>query len=293
MNYPTLILFNGPPGSGKDAAGQIVKRYYDGPGSALLTKFANAVKTGSHHAIGANPDPLAFEQIKDVPQPGIMNGRTFREVYIAYSEAFMKPLFGERVFGTMLGNSIRDLYAADDLNGPIPSLILVTDSGFLPEAEELLVARDWSNDLIFDQANVILIRMHRDGCDFEGDSRGYISLNEAGYSVREYDVQNNGTLDDLEMALRQIIGTDMMPEPVYQLQAMLPDHDGSPGWVVIKDGIETEDRALATLQAARQAVYQHRVTRMVRGSVPVLTVWPEDPPVYDFSAEAASQEVSS
>ena len=70
-----------------------------------------------------------------------------------------------------------------------PDAFTLTDSGFVPEAVPIVK--------MFDAENCTLIRVHRKGCDFSGDSRSYIDL-----GVKTIDVENPGdTIAGLQLAL--------------------------------------------------------------------------------------------
>lgn len=76
---------------------------------------------------------------------------------------------------------------------PTPSLIAVPDSGFVEEAEEVIKA--------YGPDSVLLIRLHRVGRDFAGDSRSYISL-----PVKTVEIHNDDSLDWLREDLLTIVG---------------------------------------------------------------------------------------
>jgi len=174
---PKIILVNGPPRAGKDTAQEAVA-------NSVRCKFALAVKEGAHAAFGLDPReyPMdVFEAVKDEPNT-LFFGKSPREAYIAYSEMFMKPFTGDKqVFGKLLIRwieNILEVWDKDDL----PNLpFIVTDSGFRPEAMALVEA--------FGAENIKLIRVHREGCNFDNDSRSYIHLADLG--VEEEDVHND------------------------------------------------------------------------------------------------------
>jgi hypothetical protein len=278
FDSPNLILFNGPPGSGKDLAANIVAATADNVHQA---KFADEVKRGSHEALGVGAMPNdATESYKDYSQPGIMNDRSWRDVYIAFSEQFMKPLFGLRIFGKLL--AIKLAYLKHDRN-EIVDTITISDSGFIPEAEELLQARDWDGNLLFQQRDVVIIRLRREGCDFSNDSRGLVSLKGAGYPrVREFDIINDGTPYDLELKLHAVLGSEIMKPRLHQLQVQIPGASGDPAWAVIRSDVETIEEARAILETSRRAQYSNRVCRILRGGETVQVVYPGDASVYEF-----------
>lgn len=191
-----VIFLNGPPRSGKDFSGKILQESYVGKEQSYqdflrLYKFAEFVKEGTHGAYGlvySDSGVLpadSYEAEKDVPLTDF-RGRTPRECYIAYSEAFMKPLHGPRVFGEILRDAVRHIRSG---------VVAVTDSGFVPEAEVLVEH--------FGPGNCCLVRLSREGCSFSGDSRSYIDLSHL--SVVQYDIVNPGTPDGLLGNLQPVL----------------------------------------------------------------------------------------
>lgn len=192
-----VLLINGAPRSGKDAAGEeLVRLLADSGINAKVFKFATALKVATHGTffglqglLDSNPgdlvtDPASFEDEKD-QEHELFYGKTPREAYIAVSELLCKPLFGEEFFGEVLAQQIQR--EADDKKTPYLDVAIVTDSGFAPEAKPII--RKFGRD------NVGLIRLSRTGTSFKGDSRGSIFLPELGN--RQIDVENNSSLDDL------------------------------------------------------------------------------------------------
>lgn len=173
---PKIILFNGPPFSGKDTvANELCSRI--GP-KATVVKFAQPLKTVAKH-LYCNGDQALFDRMdspamKNLPDD-LFFGKSCREVQIGISEIFAKPFHGTRVFGQVLASTIR--FKADEGK----SVFLISDSGFRPEAEQLI------NE--FGAENILLVRIHRPGKSFEGDSRSYIDLTDVG--VRTVDLNNN------------------------------------------------------------------------------------------------------
>lgn len=179
-----VIFLNGPPRCGKDSAGDILMQVLP---NSRLCKFARSLKVGTHALFLAMRDKMtdctpmecfsdaAFESVKDKSQPEFY-GLTPREAYIAVSELLLKPALGKAIFGQILANQI----LADRAEN-----FIVTDSGFKSEALSIIAK--------VGAANCTLVRLHRRGCSFDGDSRGYIMLD----NVCTVDIENNGTLADL------------------------------------------------------------------------------------------------
>lgn len=164
-----VVLFNGPPKSGKDTAASHV--FFKRTAAARM-KFSDPVKNGTHSSYGLwGLPPNAFEYVKDEPREEFL-GMTPRNAYIAHSERYMKVLHGNDVYGRIAVNCL-----------PPDGVVLFPDSGFHEEAEPVI-------DAVGPQ-NVLLIRLLRDGCDFDHDSRSYLTL----ACVQTYNVYN-GDIDE-------------------------------------------------------------------------------------------------
>lgn len=101
---------------------------------------------------------------------------TPREALIFTSELVKKPLHGKDYFGLATANKM------------LEGNNYVSDSGF---KEEAVVQVEQ-----FGVENVLLVRIHRDGCEFSSqDSRGYINLNE--YGVATLDLDNNHDIEEV------------------------------------------------------------------------------------------------
>lgn len=151
-----IILFNGPPGVGKDTAGDaLLREGIDG----FKLKFSDPVKHGTHTSYGIyGVSADHFEALKDTSLPEFM-WLTPRQAYIDHSERYMKPLHGPEVFGKVYLNTMRRTEAP---------IIVTSDSGFYDEA--MPVVREVGAE------NVLLVRLHMRGKDFSNDSRSYIEL---------------------------------------------------------------------------------------------------------------------
>ena len=80
---------------------------------------------------------------------------SIREAMIYISEVVMKPRFGENYFGVARAKAIQEGEIAVD-----------SSTGFEEELPPLIER--------LGQENILLIRVHREGATFEGDSRSYI-----------------------------------------------------------------------------------------------------------------------
>jgi hypothetical protein len=186
-----IVLFNGPPRSGKDTAVSLVHSAYRR--DAVPMKFADPLKAVTHSFAEFMGDKhgnvLSNEPgVKEHPNKFLL-GKTPRQFQISVSEDWMKPVFGADVFGRIAEQQIK-LYPEWQTR-----LFLFSDSGFRDEAAHLV------NE--FGADNVLLIRLHRRGCDFTLDSRSYIELADLG--VTEVDLTNDATKEHLRETLLSTI----------------------------------------------------------------------------------------
>ncbi len=167
-----VIIFNGPPSSGKDTAATRTANYLNGrhavggliPFRPAHYKFADPLKAAVHQLLAVPFSCAHYEkefgnEWKDQPQKEFY-GRTPREAYIGISETFAKPLFGDGVFGRVLARRFR----MDKQS----NVAVVSDGGFIDELVPVV--------LEFGADNVLVVRVTRPGCSFVGDSRSYLDV---------------------------------------------------------------------------------------------------------------------
>ncbi|AOQ26808.1 hypothetical protein [Vibrio phage S4-7] len=97
-----------------------------------------------------------------------------REFLIHVSENVIKPSFGDQAFGNALANNL-----------PKDGYVFISDSGFKDELQPVI-------DHV-GASNVLVVRINRDGCTFEGDSRDYLEPEMFNNEVLFMDVSNNKT----------------------------------------------------------------------------------------------------
>jgi len=170
-----IMLFNGPPGCGKDEAAACLSPEF------TPLKFAGFLKDTVHDMYGVPVDKA--EEDKDKPGEYMPNGKTLREAYIQMSEHFFKPMYGNDFFGRVVAVEIAD---SDN------DCFAISDSGFVEEAQ-VLVNR-------FGAESVTLVKIKREGCSFKGDSRSYIELE----GVKTVTVNNDGTLEDFHNKIKEL-----------------------------------------------------------------------------------------
>jgi hypothetical protein len=179
-----IFLFNGPPRSGKDSAAELGIRTFEG---SIFEKFAMPLKsafaaiTGSIIDSYGNVEPYESTKGDVIPWLGV----SYRQWQINFSESHMKPLYGNDIFGRLLAQRIDSLGDTEK--------VFISDSGFSEEAK--YVANEYGEE------NVLLVRVHRPGYDFTGDSRSYL------YDIlpHEIDVVNDASLEDYHGKIKRII----------------------------------------------------------------------------------------
>lgn len=164
-----IVIFNGPPGSGKDFAAKAMAERFGVPHfemKAALRKTAHAMvavqmeykhlDTKGHELAKVLCDEMEYtEDFKNTVYSGYFGNRTWRQFLIHISEDIMKPIFGADVFGRAAAKLVREMDA---------DLCFFSDGGFQEEVEELRK-----------EGTVIVFQLERAGCTWGGDSRGYIN----------------------------------------------------------------------------------------------------------------------
>lgn len=168
-----VVIFNGPPGSGKDFICQrLLSDYEDRNELIYHHEFKSRLYHLTSSIYGVLPKRF-FEiyddrNLKDAPFY-IFGGLSIRQAMIKVSEDAIKPCFGRDYFGKV---------AADGLcNG----LNVFSDGGFIEELEPIYKATN---------GQMIIIRLSADGCNFKNDSRNYINVFK---DVPIIDVHNDKT----------------------------------------------------------------------------------------------------
>jgi len=157
VEMPQVILFNGPPRSGKDTCTKWLMEKHGDIFQRL--RMAQALKDGVHAMLGLPVFAEEFDDVKGEELPEFF-GKTPRSAYIAAAEQFMKVHFGPECFGHIWLRMYNEQFLE-------PAIALVPDTGFGPEIQPLI------NHFGADQ--IWLFRIYRKGCDFAQDSRGYVN----------------------------------------------------------------------------------------------------------------------
>ncbi len=201
-----IIIFNGPPGTGKDEA----CLYFKQLGYKHLSFKEELFKeTFKFFGVSKGWFMKGYDDrsVKEMPVPQLkVSGTSLsrRDAMIYVSERYIKPKFGNDYFGKQLTKRI------DSKNN-----FSVSDGGFIEELAPII------NKVGADK--MVLVQLTRDRCDFSSDSRRYFSGNLVGefvlgketpinethvlehkFPIRTYRVHNNGTVKEFHMALNSI-----------------------------------------------------------------------------------------
>jgi len=162
------VILNGPPNSGKSTVARWLTRQLsisDDFQTAIQDEPAGPVK----HFVATLLGERYSEMNKDKPRAEL-GGRSVRQFVINLSEDHIKAEYGPDFLGRMLVyRSLRRL-------NPKPDYVILESS---QDGAEI--------DAIPDR---YIVRMDRDGCTFDNDSRGFLA-------TPNFILLNNGSLDDL------------------------------------------------------------------------------------------------
>lgn len=187
MTKPFVVFLNGPPGSGKDFAAKVLQEADDITVSHY--KFADPMKDMACALLEINRKELEHSKSLTMDIYGV----SLKQILIDMSEKFMKPCYGKDIFGRICAERMAEEIQLNDVQKEDqPDLFIISDSGFATEAKQVL--------RLFGDENALLIRLHREGCTYEEDSRSYIELD----TVRTVDVANMGDESFAKSLLRVV-----------------------------------------------------------------------------------------
>lgn len=170
-----IILFNGPPRSGKDYISSNLLRFLtenppkDVEQWVCPLKFADPLKKALVTLMGIDLnqdfDLEGFIESRKEVRQDILGYKTLREGLIHLSEDCVKPFFGLDFFGKA---AVRRMEALIQPSAKKPSrgVFVFSDSGFISETLPLIAEHG--------EENILVVQLRRLGSRFSGDSRRYI-----------------------------------------------------------------------------------------------------------------------
>lgn len=187
------VVLNGPPGCGKDTIANIVSRQFD---HIIKHQFKDALyaHTAKHFEIDLDKfiHYASERDLKDSTSLAGLGGRTPRQALIHVSEDIYKPRYGRDYFGKVEAARVETRSGHMDCG----FTIIYPDGGFPDEVECI--------DSCFDF--VIVIRLHRSGFDFSGDSRNYLYLPDTPKRTSVDIVLEDGNIEKGVAAVNYLIG---------------------------------------------------------------------------------------
>jgi hypothetical protein len=198
-----IVIFNGPPASGKDEAASLYKEMFGF--KALSFKHQLFKETIEHFGVQKKWFMEGYEdrERKEIKEFALKN-YSRREAMIHVSEDIIKPQKGLNYFGKMVSEEIEDgIHYA------------VADGGFVEELEPLIER--------VGKENIVIVQITRDGHDYSSDSRRYFNGNlikeyainyetpidsayvlEEEMNINTYRVHNNGSVRNFHSILTDI-----------------------------------------------------------------------------------------
>ena len=199
-----IVIFNGPPGSGKDEA----TSYFCDRGfrhlsfkHVLYEETCKYFKVTKAWFMDGYHDRAVKEKSVDA-----LKGMSRRSAMIHVSENVIKPKYGPAYFGEQVANQIDA-----DKN------YAISDGGFVEELRPII-------NKVGEQ-NIILVQIAREGCCYSTDSRRYfngdlryeyISESNAGFddqyvlperfNIVTFRIYNNGSLEAFHQNLSDVYG---------------------------------------------------------------------------------------
>ena len=199
-----IVIFNGPPASGKDEAASLYKEQF-GFGN-LSFKYQLFKETIAHFGVDENWFMEGYDDREQKEKKEFALGdRSRREAMIRVSEDIIKPKNGKSFFGWKVSKEIEEgLHYA------------VADGGFVEELVPLIEK--------VGAENIVVVQITREGHDFSSDSRRYFNgniikeivinhetkidkafvLEEKMPNISTYRIHNNGSVRNFHSSLTDI-----------------------------------------------------------------------------------------
>ena len=166
-----IVIFNGPPGSGKDEAASYYKENF-GFGN-LSFKYQLFKETIAHFGVDRDWFMEGYEDRSSKERNEVVLGdRSRREALIHVSEDIIKPTKGKAYFGEQVAAEIED-----------NNHYAIADGGFVEELAPLIER--------VGAENIVIVQLTREGHDYSSYSRRYFN----GILFKEYTINGATTID--------------------------------------------------------------------------------------------------
>lgn len=177
----TCLILNGPPNCGKDTLAHRLEDFGFHKHQFKDQLYIDTAKLFGM-PLGILKQIATDRELKELPDPRLMlNGEAIspRQALIHTSEDVIKPNHSKEYFGEAAARNCREAGSY---------LAVFSDGGFPEEMEPMRRA----------YKNVVIIRLHRDGCDFSNDSRDYMKGFGHTYDLELVD-------GEIRLAVKQIL----------------------------------------------------------------------------------------
>jgi hypothetical protein len=222
-----VVIFNGPPGCGKDAACLLYKNM----GYTHLS-FKEELFKETFNFFGVSKEWFmkGYEDraVKEKAVPELkVNDKSLsrRDAMIYVSEQYIKVKYGKDYFGKQLSKQITS-----------EGLFCVSDGGFQEELSPIINK--------FGAESITIIQLTREGCDFSSDSRRYFNGNLVQefmlgketpivkchflpdqFPIRTYRVHNNDSIESFHRTLQAIHEKESNDRKINQKAEGVTDKD--------------------------------------------------------------------
>jgi hypothetical protein len=202
-----IVIYNGPPGSGKDdACLKMMEHGY----IHLSFKGELYKEVADFYNVDYNwfMEGYAVREVKENVREQSLGWKTRREAMIYVAESVIKPFHGKDYFGKKVLDQI----------DPTKNYC-ISDAGYAEEVQPLVDA--------FGEELINIVQIERKGCDFSNDKRRYIGEPKSGtlaffnqekiqieeprefiktsFSVDTYLIRNNTTLENFYIHVNHIV----------------------------------------------------------------------------------------
>ena len=210
LDKPLVVLFNGPPRSGKDSACEIIMKHYP---EVHYAYFKEVLYKESAKILGLDFNFWASVcqngDLKDKPMLNTVAGETGammtpRDILIYLAEKVLKPKYGQDFIARETANTIAELIQLQREQNNEEAVIVVPDLGFDYEIDTV-------RKMIPD-AHVISVAVYRPGFTFKGDSRSYVK--NANFGL--HNTENYEDLKHKVLRLFRNIVLDIRPIPTIE-----------------------------------------------------------------------------